>query len=54
MNKFDDLPAHYRDNVNTEPPFGEKPGDAPALSTDEIDDIVAFLHALTDGYRPAH
>ncbi|MFZ0847084.1 MAG: cytochrome c peroxidase, partial [Pseudolabrys sp.] len=54
VDKFDDLPARYRDNVNTEPPFGGKPGDAPALSTDEIDDIVAFLHALTDGYRPAH
>ena len=54
VNKFDDLPARYRDNVNTEPPFGGKPGDAPALSVAEIDDIVAFLRTLTDGYRPAH
>ena len=50
--KFDDLPAQYRDNVNMEPPFGGHPGDAPALSAAEIDDIVAFLKTLTDGYSP--
>jgi cytochrome c peroxidase len=48
--KFDDLPARYRANVNNEPPFGGKPGDQPALSAAEIDDIVAFLGTLTDGY----
>jgi len=53
VEKFDDLPARYRDNVNTEPPFGGKPGDAPAMSAAEIDDIVAFLRTLTDGYRAA-
>ncbi len=51
--KFDDLPAQYRDNINSEPPFGGKPGDRPVLSAAEIDDIVAFLNTLTDGYRPA-
>jgi len=30
--KFDDLPERYRENINMEPPFGGKPGDAPALS----------------------
>ena len=50
--KFDDLPAQYHDNINMEPPFGGHPGDAPALSPVEIDDIVAFLKTLTDGYRP--
>ena len=49
--KFDDLPAPYRDNINTDPPFGGKPGDKPALSAAEIDDIVAFLGTLTDGYK---
>ena len=39
-------------NVNTDPPFGGKPGDPPALSPAEIDDIVAFLTTLTDGYSP--
>ncbi len=49
--KFDDLPARYHDNVNVEPPFDRKPGDAPALSPAEIDDVIAFLQTLTDGYR---
>jgi cytochrome c peroxidase len=48
--KFDDLPAQYRTNINTEPPFGGKPGDPPALTAAEIDDIVAFLGTLNDGY----
>jgi cytochrome c peroxidase len=48
--KFDDLPAQYHDNINREPPFGGKPGDRPVLSSAEIDDIVAFLGTLTDGY----
>ena len=51
--KFDDLPDAYRNNVNREPPFGGKPGDPPALSASDIDDIVAFLATLTDGYEPA-
>ena len=50
--KFDDLPAQYHVNINNEPPFGGKPGDPPALSAAEIDDIVAFLGILTDGYSP--
>ncbi len=50
VDKFDDLPAQYHDNVNTDPPFGGKPGDAPALTEAEIDDLVAFLETLTDGY----
>ena len=51
VEKFDDLPAQYRDNINMEPPFGGKPGDPPALTSAEIDDIVAFLKTLTDGYN---
>jgi len=50
--KFDDLPAQYRGNVNTEPPFGGAVGDAPMLSAAEIDDVIAFLKTLTDGYTP--
>ncbi|HVT54165.1 MAG TPA: cytochrome-c peroxidase [Dongiaceae bacterium] len=49
---YDDLPEAYRANLNTDPPFGGKPGDKPALDDREIDDIVAFLGTLTDGYRP--
>lgn len=53
VQKFDDLPAGYRRNVNTEEvPYNRKPGDAPALSDAEIDDVIAFLATLTDGYAP--
>lgn len=50
--KFDDLPAAYRGNVNAgEAPYDRKPGQKPRLSGREIDAIVAFLETLTD--RPA-
>lgn len=49
--KFDDLPARYWKNIDTEAPFGRKPGDAPALTDSEIRDIVAFLGTLSDGWR---
>ncbi len=51
VRKFDDLPEKYRRNINVDPPFGGHPGDPPALSEREIDDLVTFLGALTDGYR---
>lgn len=50
--QFNDLPEQYRANLNTEPPFDRHPGDPPALTEQDIDDIVAFLGTLTDGYRP--
>ena len=51
--KFDDLPPEFRANVNTsEVPYNRRTGDAPALSDAEIDDVIAFLHTLTDGYTP--
>jgi cytochrome c peroxidase len=52
IKKFDDLPVAYHANVNvTEVPYNRKPGMDPALSTAEIDDVVAFLKTLTDGYK---
>jgi len=50
--KFDDLPGKYRRNVDAAPPFGGQPGGAPLLSDADVRDIVAFLHALDDGYAP--
>ena len=50
VNIYDDLPPDAKANVNTEPPFNRHAGDAPALSPAEIDDVVAFLDTLTDGY----
>jgi cytochrome c peroxidase len=59
--RFDDLPPRYRANLDMAPPFGGVPGGRPALTDQEIDDIVAFLGTLTDGWQsgpaptpPAH
>jgi cytochrome c peroxidase len=55
VRKFDDLPVEMHGNVNvTEAPYDRKPGDQPALTADEIRDVVAFLRTLDDGYRPGN
>lgn len=48
MRKYDDVPTQYQRNINSEPPFGARAADQPALSASEIDDIVAFLKTLSD------
>jgi cytochrome c peroxidase len=56
--EYNDLPAAFDANVNvgevpyTPPTFGG--GQAPTLTSDEIDDVVAFLCTLTDGFDPAN
>ncbi len=51
VDKFNDLPDAYKANVNTtEAPYNRAVGDAPALTDTEIDDLVAFLQTLTDGW----
>ena len=45
---YDDLPAAYAHNVNTDEVPYKSQGGQPRLSDDEIDAIVAFLEALTD------
>jgi cytochrome c peroxidase len=51
--RFDDLPQAMRGNVDVDTrPYHRRPGQRPALSDEDIDDIVAFLHALSDGYAP--
>jgi cytochrome c peroxidase len=53
VDKFNDLPAEFHANVNTvEVPYNRHEGEGPALSDDEIDDVIAFLGTLTDGYLP--
>jgi cytochrome c peroxidase len=54
IDKYDDLPKPAKANVNMDPPFDRGPGEAPALSPAEIDDVVAFLGTLTDGYEPTN
>jgi cytochrome c peroxidase len=51
--KFNDLSPSHHANVDVEtPPYDRGPGRRARLSDDEIDDIVAFLHTLTDGFAP--
>lgn len=51
--KFNDLPAAYHANVDVDtPPYQRRPKQRPQLNDEEIDDIVAFLFTLTDGYNP--
>ena len=49
--RYDDLPQAYWKNVNDDVPFKPKADGRPRLNDREIDDIVAFLGTLTDGYR---
>jgi cytochrome c peroxidase len=51
VQKYDDLPAEYHGNVNTEEvPYDRKLGEEPRLTASEIDAVVAFLRTLSDGY----
>jgi cytochrome c peroxidase len=47
VHKFNDLPAAFAGNVEEGPPFGS----GRHLSGADVDDLVAFLQTLTDGYR---
>lgn len=51
VDKFNDLPPEYRKNVNTlEVPYNRPLGGTPALNDSEIEDVIAFLNTLTDGW----
>lgn len=52
--KYDDLPAKYRANIDkSDAPFDRNPEETPSMTDDDIKDIIAFLHTLTDGYQPS-
>ncbi len=52
VRKFDDLPPGLADAVNTtEVPYDRVEGGTPALTPEEVDDVVAFLKTLDDGYN---
>ena len=54
VNKFNDIPARYRANVDVvDLPFNRAFGQAPAMTSKEEDDIIAFLNTLTDKRRGA-
>lgn len=49
VERYDDLPPGYRGNVDRlTAPMDRQSGDTPALSEAEVQDIVAFLHTLSD------
>ncbi len=53
VDKFNDLPMSLRGNVNTtEVPYDRKRGEAPRLNESEVQDLVAFLRTLNDGWQP--
>ena len=51
IEKYNDIPAKYQANVDiVDPPFDRHPGEKPAMSEQDMQDIIAFLKTLTDGY----
>jgi cytochrome c peroxidase len=47
--KFDDLPAQYQANIDTQAPLDGRPaGSAPPMTEQDLDDLEAFLGTLTD------
>jgi cytochrome c peroxidase len=49
VQKFDDLPAQYQSNIDTQPPLDGRPaGSQPAMSEQDLVDLEAFLDTLTD------
>jgi cytochrome c peroxidase len=54
VQKYNDIPAKYQANVDgADAPFDRKLGDKPAMSQQDIDDIIAFIETLSDGYKPS-
>jgi cytochrome c peroxidase len=54
VQKFNDLPRKYRDNIDPQAPLNNKPrGSPPSMSDQDMDDLEAFLNTLTDDYHPA-
>jgi cytochrome c peroxidase len=48
VHRYDDLPPGYPDDIDHDPPLDRKPGEKPALTAADIEDIIAFLKTLTD------
>jgi cytochrome c peroxidase len=49
---YDDLPVKYHANIDVaDPPFDRKFGDKPAMTDQDINDIIAFMKTLNDGYE---
>jgi cytochrome c peroxidase len=49
VQKFNDLPARYRANIDKQQPLdGRKPGSEPPMTEQDMQDLEAFLNTLTD------
>ena len=52
VQKFNDLPAAYLQNIDKQLPMDGRPaGSTPPMSEQNISDLVCFLNILTDGYQ---
>jgi cytochrome c peroxidase len=53
VQKYNDIPAQYHANIDvTDPPFNRHLGEKPAMTDQDVADIIAFLKTLNDGYKP--
>jgi cytochrome c peroxidase len=53
VQKFDDLPALFVPNIDTQLPLDGRPAHSqPPMSEQNIADLICFLNTLTDGYQP--
>jgi cytochrome c peroxidase len=53
VQKYDDIPVRFQANIDVaDAPFDRHFGETPAMTAQDEADIIAFLHALTDGYKP--
>jgi cytochrome c peroxidase len=50
VDKFNDIPIAYQDNLDVTAPFDQPNRRQPLFTDAEIADLLAFLNTLTDGY----
>jgi cytochrome c peroxidase len=54
VQKYDDLPAAWRVNIDPQMPLdGRKAGSKPPMTEQNMADLICFLETLTDDYRPS-
>ena len=53
VQKYDDLPAMFVSNIDTQMPLDGRPAHSkPPMTEQNISDLICFLNTLTDGYKP--
>jgi cytochrome c peroxidase len=51
LRPYDDLPAPFVGNLDSQGPFDRHAGDTPAMTDADVRSVVAFLQTLSDGYH---